>query len=290
MSEVPAGWGAYGLEIDGLDEPARFLGPAAPEWPPLRIDRLAPTDGHRRPTGSAVAVLQFDDRSAELWLSDRESVELDRTTMCVRFITETRLSDDLVAHPYVAVAAMIANHWLGRQVLHGGGLVQGGRVWGVLGTKEAGKSSTLAWFANHGHPIFSDDLLVASGSNVFAGPRSIDLREDAAPVLGGTEIHVGSGRRRWRLRPAAVPGCAPLAGLVHLEWGDEVRLEPVPPVDRLLLLIGSSALGADVVDAAAYLDLASLPTWRLLRPRRLDVLDEANTRLLREITRNDDRP
>ena len=73
---------------------------------------------------------------------------------------------------------------------------------------------------------------------------------------------------------------APLEGLIHLEWGDDVRIEEVQPADRLVLLIANSVLGPDLIDATAYLDLAALPTWRFVRPRRLDELDRANAQLL----------
>jgi hypothetical protein len=55
----------------------------------------------------------------------------------------------------------------------------------VFGPKAAGKSTTLAWLAEHlGLTIISDDLAVVVDGAVLAGPRSIDLRivEPIAPI------------------------------------------------------------------------------------------------------------
>jgi hypothetical protein len=200
--------------------------------------------------------------------------------MQVRFETEELLTDDLVAHPYIAFPAAVASHWVGRQVLHGGSFLHHGRAWGVLGARESGKSSTLGWLSSHGHPICSDALLDIQGTQLFAGPRCIDLRPETAAQLGGRFVEVAGGRERWRLEPAPVPSSAPLAGLVYLAWGDELTVEVVEPIDRLLHLIQNSALGPNLLDASAYLELVTLPTFRLVRPRQLDVLDDVGAQLL----------
>ena len=53
-------------------------------------------------------------------------------------------------------------------------LAVGGRALGVVGTREAGKSSTLAWLAVAGTEVLCDDLLVIDGQSTFKGPRTID--------------------------------------------------------------------------------------------------------------------
>ena len=52
-----------------------------------------------------------------------------------------------IVHPYLAPVALIMARWLGREGMHGGGVVADGGVWAVLGHKTAGKSTTLASMA-----------------------------------------------------------------------------------------------------------------------------------------------
>ena len=97
------------------------------------------------------------------------------------------------------------------------------RALGVVGTREAGKSSTLAWLALAGTEVLCDDLLVIDGRSTFTGPRSIDLREDAAERLGaGEAIGVTGARERGRLRLAPAGDRRVLAGFVFLARGDGV--------------------------------------------------------------------
>ena len=280
MTTRRSGFGIYGFEVTGLEAPDLVLHPSGAGWPELAVKRTGPEPGRCPQDGVGRAQLHFDEAHAELWISDTDFLELHRSPLRVRFATAAPLSDDLVAHPYIALAATVASHWLGRQILHGGGFIDGDQAWGLLGTKEAGKSSTLAWLLANGRPIISDDLLVLDGTSVFAGPRTVDLREDAAAVLGGEPVQIDVGRARWRLRPGPIAPVTPLGGIVHLEWGDEIVIEPVEPSERLVLLIANSVVGLNLVDASAYLALAALPTWRFVRPRRLDVSDDANAQLL----------
>ena len=107
-------------------------------------------------------------------------------------------------HPYLAPVALVMARWLGREGFHGGGIVAGGGVWGVLGDKTAGKSTTLAWLAREGVGVVSDDVLVIDGGTALAGPRSVDLREEAAERLGVGEPMGRVGQReRWRFSAAA---------------------------------------------------------------------------------------
>jgi hypothetical protein len=121
---------------------------------------------------------------------------------------------------------------------------------------------------------------VLDGTTVFAGPRTVDLRSEAADVLGGEPVDIQLGRHRWRLRSGEVAPSTPMRGLVYLEWGDAASVEPVPPFERLPFLIANSVLGPTVRDSTAYLELAGLPTLRFTRPRRLDVLDATMSQLV----------
>lgn len=274
-------WGAYGLEIVGLEHPEHVLTQVQPGWPCLTIAQRRPDPGDRRPLELAVAEHRFDDERAELWMSDTEFVQLDRRPdLTVTFVTETQVPDDLVAHPYVVLPAAVAGRWAGHQLLHGGAVVVGDRAWGILGTKEAGKSSTLAALATQGCRIVTDDLLVIDHETLFAGPRSIDLRDDAAEILGGERVQVHTGRSRWRLRPTAVAPAVALGGFIHLAWGDQTRIERIPPAARLPLLIENSVFGPTAIDSAAYLELAGLTTLRFERPRGLATLASSTAQLL----------
>ena len=270
----------YGLRVDGFTDPAALLVPVDASWPALQVVRESAGSRIRRPDGLAVNALRLDERGGELWFSDHDGLILDRRTMCVRFITERALGDDALAHPYLSLPAAIASHWLGRQALHGSAFELDGYAWAMLGTKEAGKSSIVGWAFGRGHRVISDDLLVLEDNTLFSGPRCIDLRNEAAAALGGDGARPLADRPRWRLRPGPVPSALPLDGLVHLEWGSEVVVEPLAPVDRLRRLAEHFVLTPDLADATAYLELADLPAYRFARPRDVRSIDEANDQLL----------
>jgi hypothetical protein len=263
--------GAYGFTISGLDAAGELLGPAEPRWPPLEIVRMV--GGPEGPVEAPGTVNVTDHRAGG-------RVEVDRDAMTVSFRTAEPLADRLVVHPYLGLPASIASNWLGRQVLHGGGFARDGRGWALLGDKESGKSSTLGWLARHGAEVLSDDILVVEDCVLFAGPRCIDLRPEAAAVLGGEDVGMLGNRVRWRLLPGEARSSAPLCGVVHLEWGDEIRVEPLEAAERLTGLIAGSVIRPGSGDAAPFLDLAALPTFRFVRPRDLATLDSSGERLL----------
>jgi hypothetical protein len=274
---MPVETGAYGFAIDGLDDPGDLLGPADPRWPTLRVERLVEErDGGGEPPGT----VRVADGRAEIWIGDGGVVEVDRDTTTVSFRTRARLEDRLVVHPYLGLPASIASNWLGRQVLHGGGFARDGGAWALLGDKESGKSSTLGWLAARGLEILSDDILVIEDGSLFAGPRCIDLRPEAGALLGGQDVGMLGNRVRWRLRSGEAPASLPLAGIVHLEWGERMLVEPLDAADRLAGLIRNSVIRPDSGDAAPFLDLAALPTFRFVRPPELGALDVSGRTLL----------
>lgn len=269
--------GAYGFSIAGLDAPGELLGPADPDWPRLEVIRAvgAPAGAAEEP-----GTVRVDGAQARIWIGDGGRVDVAREPATVSFHTAERLPDRLVVHPYLGLPAAIASNWLGRQVLHGAGFARDGRAWALLGDKEAGKSSTLGWLERRGCEALSDDILVVDDGVLFAGPRCIDLRAEAAAVLGGEDVGMLGNRVRWRLRPGRTRSSAPLAGVVHLEWGDAIRVEPLGAAERLTGLIANSVIRPRDADAAPLLDLAALPTLRFVRPRALDALDASGEALL----------
>jgi hypothetical protein len=279
-SQPPTVRGAYGFRLTGLEGLPDGLVVAEPGWPQLRVVRSTPyVDRAPEPPGT----MRLDNDSAEVWILGGDRLVVDRKSRIVRLETRAPVSNEALLHPYLALAAALAAQWLGRWVLHGGAFGYSGRAWGLLGDKDAGKSSTLATLLHKGHAVLSDDLLVLNRTELFCGPRCIDLRREAAEALGGKAIGVVGDRLRWRLRPGAVPPSVNLGGLIHLEWGELLAVEPLGPEDRLDRVIRNTYFPPSPGDALALLELAGLPAWRLVRPRRIEALEPATALLLATI-------
>ena len=275
--QPPPGRGVYGFQIAGLGEAGDGHLAAAPSgWPRLTIERVVADREACEPPGT----VRVQEESAEIWLSDGEHVTVDRPSLTVRFSSPRPIAEELIVHPYLGLPASIAAHWLGRLPLHGGAFVHEGRTWALLGTKEGGKSSTLGWLHQRGHRVLSDDILVLDGTEVFAGPRCVDLRREAAGELGGSSLGSLASRERWRLRLGDTQPSEPLAGFIHLGWGERTVVDRLDLGARLPGLIEHSVIRPTSGTAVEYLDLAALPAWRFIRPRRLEDIPGAGTQLL----------
>jgi hypothetical protein len=194
------------------------------------------------------------------------------------------LDADALLHPYLAMPAGIAGHWLGRQVFHGGAFVVDGHAWGVVGDKEGGKSSTLAWLDQHGVAVLADDLLVVDQGRALPGPRCIDLRTEAATALGvGDRIDGADGRDRWRMRTRASASSAPLRGWIFLDWANAQSVDAVPPSDRVSRVLSHRSVLTVDADPLAFLELASRPCLVFARPRGLDRMGDAIEALLERL-------
>jgi hypothetical protein len=265
--------GAYGIRLQGLDGAAELLVPVAQDAPAYRVES---TVGPPAPGTEHV-----DEDGAILRLQSGGRVLVDRPGGRVRFELQHPARPDELVHPYLAPAAAVINRWRGRESVHAGAIAVDGRALGVVGVRGAGKSSTLAWWALDGGEVLCDDLLVVDGRAAFVGPRSIDLREDAAAQLGaGEAIGVTGARERWRMRVGpATPGRR-LAGWVFLAWGDRVDVRRLPPSERIPRIAAERGLRLPPVRPDALLELASLPTYELSRPRSWDSLAPSGERLL----------
>ena len=262
------------MRLKGVGDAEALLVPAAPSWPELELVRT--TDEEATPGGDF-----FSSSVARVVLQTGGEVAIEREPGRATFRTPRVLTADEVVHPYLAPVASIVAYWLERESFHAGAFVGGGRVWGLAGERESGKSSTLAWLAREGYPVVSDDMLILEGSTAFAAPRSIDLRREAAEALGvGDELGLIGARERWRLVLDQVEGPLELGGWVFLDWGEELEASLLSGAERVVLLTGARGIRLPPHDEGAVLELATLPAWRVRRPRGFDSLPAAGSRLL----------
>jgi hypothetical protein len=277
-SSTTNGMGCYGFRLSGVDEARELLVDAPRRWRPLALECLAME-------GPTPVLDRVSPDRAALVLQSGGWVEIQRVAGRVRFhLPEPRPAGDLV-HPYLAAAAALAARWAGRESFHAGAVIADGGAWAVLGDKEAGKSSTLAWLALRGHDVLTDDLLVLDPPLAFAGPRCIDLREEPAARFGaGEPLGTVGVRDRWRLTLGPVAPEVPLRGWITLAWGDDVAIDPLHGAERLLSLLPFRSLRLEPREPEALVELSSLPVLRLRRPRRWDSLPEVAARLLDAIS------
>ena len=272
MTEAPAR-GAYGLRIAGLPGASDLLVPAPARWTDWRVERVVGSparDGRH-----------IDANAATIELDGAGALQIDRAGAVARVTAPDPPPDHAIVHPYLAAVAALVSRWAGAASFHSGALVAGGVAWGLLGERERGKSTLLAWLASRRVEVLSDDLLVLRGQTALAGPRCVDLREDAARATGlGEDIGVIGGRVRWRVPLGSVPAEAPLGGWIVLGWGDSVDVRRVPAATRLPTLLENVTMVPTPPDPSALLDLAALPMLELVRPRDLEAMPQAGEGLL----------
>jgi hypothetical protein len=261
--------GAYGYRIAGVSRAQALLVRAPAHWPKLELEvcvTAEPPPPRERVTDQ-VAVLR--PRSGG-WVS------IDRTVGKATFSLPERPTDAALIHPHLASVAAIFAHWQRRETFHAGAFVVDGKVWGLLGEREAGKSSFLASLALGGVPVLCDDILVLDDLTAFAGPRSIDLRADAARHLAaGEPLGVVGTRERWRLMLESVPAELPLGGWISLRWDDRIQASPVRGSDRLRELGAHRGLSLYPPKPETLIELSALPFMTLRRPRRWGSGDDA---------------
>ena len=270
--------GAYGLRLDGVDAAAPLLVEADASWPLVAI-RVEVGVGERG------AEFVAEDE-AEVHLRDGGAIWLDRRAGRADFTVPRPLTAHELVHPYLAPVAAVMAHWLGRESFHAGAVALHGDVWGIVGDRFSGKSSTLAWLAASGHDVVCDDMLVldASTASAYAGPRSIDLRREAAERLeAGEALGVVGARERWRLVLPPLDRSLVLRGWVFLAWGDRTEARQLSGPERLALLASQRGLRVAARDPAALVDLISLPCWELRRPRDWRLIGDAGATLLDRI-------
>lgn len=260
---------AYGINWNCQDLVPDLLASPHAAWPTvelLQVEASAPG----RPPG------HNDDDEATVPLVSGGYIRLHRRAARATYVVPSRLDGEELAHPYLAPTAWHFSVRFGREAYHAGAFAFGDGAVAVVGEREGGKSTTLAWLAARGIPILSDDLLALDSGLVLPGPRCVDLRAPSAARLGlGDPLPSARAGGRWRLRLAPA---APLMlrGWIFLAWGEHIELRELRPRERLDLIL---RLGRPA-NAAAPLTLAQVPAWRLIRPRRWASLSGSLDRLL----------
>jgi hypothetical protein len=258
--------GAYGLVIHGI--------PGANPWMQPQLS-TAPTFSLHVHADDVAA----DDLSEPVLTETRADFPLigggrlrqERHHTEAHFHLGARPPDEDLLHPYLAPAAALYWQWSGREAIHAGVFEAGGGAVLMLGDKEAGKSTTLAWLATQGGtPVLSDDLAVLDGDQVLVGPRSIDLRVEG--TLPGVSEHLVRSGERHRVRLPAAPPALRLVGLVVLDWGPALDLAPVGFASRMELIARQRTFPTVPANPTALLELASVPMIRATRPRDPDGL------------------
>ncbi len=209
----------------------------------------------------------FGPDEAVLALVSGGHAVLDRVNRLARFCKVDPPDGHQVAHPCLSTASSYFARWDGRLSFHASAVVAEGAAWGLLGSKEAGKSTTVAWLAEAGYGVLSDDLLVLDGQTALAGPRIVDLRLPTAERLGRERLVVVRKGERHRLLLPDVPAEVPFAGFLVLAVGAEVSVERVPLADRLEILRHHLTLRQLGAPGSVLLELVSLPMWRVQRSR-----------------------
>jgi len=270
--------GAYGLRVRGLELPHDQLVEAPDDWPAVRLHvRVVPV-----PASPAEYIA---GGAACLQVRPRGSVVMDRAASRATFTLPGEPTASALLHPHLAAVGAVWAHWSGHESFHAGAFLAGGAVWGVLGDKGSGKSSTLAALAGAGVPIVCDDVLVLDGLTALAGPRSIDLRADAARTLGiGEPLGVVGDRERWRVALEPIQPVLPIGGWVDLGWSEQPVVRSIHGTDRLRRLLENRALRIPPREPAALFGLAGLPFLELSRPRRWHSITDALELLLAAVS------
>jgi hypothetical protein len=270
--------GAYGLVLDHAFAGGDWWNVAGDRWERWSFEWM------EQPAGLSPPEIYDDDR-IRLRLRPDGSADISRRMRSTILGLPNPPSNAALIHPLVGTTAIVNAYWSGWNAFHAGGFVLDGRVWGVIGHREMGKSSTLAWLYANGFTVFSDDIIVLDGLTSLAGPRCMDLREPAAHRFGlGADIGVVGARRRWRVQLPPVTPQLPFGGWIVLRWSERLQVSSVAASQRLQVLAAGRAL-LRARPTPDWLDLIALPMVSLGRPRNWSHQDNAMDCLLSDLRR-----
>lgn len=206
------------------------------------------------------------------------SLTVDRRPPTILLDLPEETSASALVHPILSLPLSLLARWRGHLTLHGGAFLCAGGAWGVVGDRNAGKSSLLAELGQRGTPIVTDDLIVVDRGLVLAGPSCVDLRAGAAEHYpSARSLGVVGNRPRFRVSTPPAPARSPMLGIFALEWSEaaEVELIAADTADRLKLLYEQEYVGpAGPANPRLVMDLLGLPVWRLRRPRSWSAMDD----------------
>lgn len=161
---------------------------------------------------------------------------------------ETASWDELRAYLVGTVLATVV-HFRGLVPLHVSAVLSPAGAVAFTGESGAGKSTIAAHLHRElGWPLISDDVSILSkGSDAFlleSGVRTVKLWKDALASLDRSTDGLKRDLQRYDKFHAIDPekfvnGRHPLRMLVHLEWGDQYRLEPVFGAEAFKLALGA---------------------------------------------------
>ena len=253
------------------------LNDAPPDWPEVTVEVRVQAEPQQ--------LVEWGPNRARHPLRGGHQIEIRRNPLAVDLVLARPTVAECVVAPHLTSAASTVALWAGRAAMHAGAFLHDGGAWALLGDKGQGKSSTLGWLATSGTTIITDDLLVCDGNNdVLAGPRCVDLRADPARHLkAGRDLGLIGTRERWRIDLPGCPSRTPLRGWIFLEWGAEVAVERLSPVERLSRLASHRAIAVPWDDPMALLDLATRPAVVWHRPKGWRNIGGSIARLLAEI-------
>ena len=266
---VDGPFGCYGLQIAGIDGARHAMIEMPAARAAIQVTQHPGFDGDREREYLA-------EHTSRLHLSDGTGVaELNWAARTVDLRVREAYDDEALLHPMLSSAMAISNRWLGRDSFHAGAFVLNDLSWVVIGDKGQGKSSLLGYLATVGVQVVADDLVIEESGRIFAGPAFVDLRPDAAMVLGvGRDVGVLGARPRVRLAVDIPRASYPLGGWIILGWSAELTLRRVPLAERLRMLYANRAVRRDPVDPRSYVRHGSLPFYELTRPKDWGVLPD----------------
>jgi hypothetical protein len=271
VSSTPRG--AYGFKITGDSVDSALYNPVDEDRPTIQIIR-------RDLTRENYGIVSGSEK-VEIPLIGGGAAIIERATGLGILEVPNDLTADELAHPYLAPIASVFADWLKYTVLHAGIVHIANKAWGVVGAREAGKSTLMAGLAIKGLPIGADDLMVIDGEEVFSGPRTLDLRPGAAEYLKeGRGLGVVGMRERWRLDLDDAAPSLPLGGFIFPSWGDEISVAPCPLTVRLDTFVNGRSVQVDPMDPREAMRLARYPAYDFVRPQDWDLFDDGTAALV----------